>query len=175
MRTCLKIALVIAGTALLAGCWQSKVDFYESDTPLTPFTPGRVVTTDSDGKVSRSMLSLDDSAYVLGTGPAGLRLRFFPLADAPKDYLVIEIEMLHDCKDNICAPVQADALHFFAVAHLNQVGGAEELAANCDDDTAKKLGATSLGVVCDFPDRAKLEKALRTLIGSRPASTVNPE
>jgi hypothetical protein len=171
----LKIALVLAGGVLLAGCWQSKVDFYESDTPLTPFKPGQVTTTDSDGKVTHSTLSLDDGVYVLGRGTAGFRLRFFPLAGAPKDYLLIEAEIVHDCKGNICAPLPANPLHFFAVAHLDQAGGAEELAANCDGDTAKALGATQLGPVCDFSDRATPEKALRTLIDSTPVSTVNPE
>jgi hypothetical protein len=175
MSAHLKIALVLAASVLLAGCWQSKVDFYESDTPLTPFKAGQVATTDSDGKVTHSTLSLDDGVYVLGREAAGFRLRFFPLAGAPKDYLLIEAEIVHDCKDNICAPLPANPLHFFAVAHLNQTGGAQELAANCDDETAEKLGAKQDGVVCDFSDRATLEKALRTLIGSTPVSTVNPE
>jgi hypothetical protein len=125
MQTCLKIALIIAGTVLLAGCWESEIDFYASDAPLTPFKPGKVATTDSDGKVSHSTLSLDDGVYILALGTFGSRLRFFPLADAPKDYLVVEMEILPSCKENICAPLPAGAPHHFAVAHLNQAGGAE--------------------------------------------------
>ena len=174
-RSGLRIALVVACIVLLAGCWESKTDFYASDAPLTPFKAGRVATTDLEGKVSHSTLSLRDGVYSLALGTFGFRLRFFPLAGAPKDYLLVEMEMLTGCKENICAPVRVDALHYFAVAHLTQGGGAEELAANCDGDMAEKIGAKQDGVLCDFSDRATLEKALRTLVGSSPVSTVNPE
>ena len=143
MSARLKIALVLAGSVLLAGCWQSKVDFYASDAPLTPFKAGKVATADSDGKITHSTLSLDDGVYILGREAAGFRLRFFPLAGAPKDYLLIEAEIVHDCKDAICAPLPANPLHFFAVAHLNQTGGAEELAANCDGDTEQLFQGNS--------------------------------
>ena len=175
LPTFLKISLVIAGCVLLAGCWESEIDFYASDAPLTPFKPGKVATTNSDGHVSHSTLSLDDGVYILELGTFGFRLRFFPLAGAPKDYLLVEMEILPSCKENVCAPVRVDASHYFAVAHLTQGGGAEELIASCDADTAEKFGAKQDGEVCTLSDRATLEKALRMLIGSSPVSTVNPE
>ena len=175
MRYHFQALLALLGSTLLAGCWESKTDLYESQEALTPFKVGRVITTDSDGKVSHSALSLNGRVYILGRGAAGLRLRFFPLSNAPNDYLIVEMEILPACKDGTCAPPSAGAPHYYALAHLTSSGGAQELAANCDGNTAEKLGAKQDGEVCEFSDRATLERALRTLIGSAPVSTVNPE
>lgn len=178
MRAAIKILAISLGSALLAGCWQSKADFYAGQTPLTPFKPGPVTTTASDGKTSHSTLFLEGGAYRLVMGAdAGFRLRFFPLAGGPPDMLIIEAELIKNCKAGACDPIGENGPHFFALAHLTPAGGAEELAANCDGDTANRLGAMEAGNsgICDFPDRTTLEKALRTLIGSKPVSIVNPD
>ncbi|HUO02826.1 MAG TPA: hypothetical protein VMU31_08610, partial [Rhizomicrobium sp.] len=137
---------------------------------------GPVTTTASDGGVTHSVLKLDHGVYTMAMGAtSAFRLRFFPLPSAPPDYLVTEMEILK-CKDGVCTLAVANPQHYFAVAHLTKSGGAEQLSANCDGDTARKLGADPVGSdACVFPDRATLEKALRTLIGSKPVSTVNPD
>jgi hypothetical protein len=176
-RGSVKAVVVAAGSLLLVGCWQTRTDFYDSEALLTPFQPGPVTATDSDGKVTRSTLTLNHGVYSLAMGTdAAFRLRFFRLTDAPADTFVAEMEFVN-CKDGVCASPSEGASHYFALARRTRGGGAEELAANCDDSaTAQKLGAKQVGgMICEFSDRATLEKALLTLTGTKPIATVNPQ
>ena len=168
--------MVIAGSVLLAGCWQTKVDFYGQDTPLTPFKPGPMTTTDADGHVTPTHLALDHGVYYLAMSEnSAFRLRFFPLANVPTDNFIAEMELVKNCKMGVCDPPETTAPHYFGLVHLTRSGGAEELAGNCDGNAAQVLGAKRVGLTCEFSDRAKLEQALRTLVGTKPVATVNPQ
>lgn len=167
-----RIALLLV-TPLLSGCWQSDMDLYVGLTPVTPFKPGAIAVKNTDDpEVSHQQLTRDGTVYRISGSKdeAIMVLRFYSLPGAP-GYLVADVTGLATCPAGTCEK----GPHSYGLVHPLPDGRVEELAQNCDGDRAEKVGAVKKGFVCEFSDRATLEKALRSLMTEKPTAIVTPE
>ena len=166
-----KLVLLLL-TPLLSGCWQSEADLYAGQMPVTPFKPGPIEIANADNSdVSHQKLALDGAAYrISGKNQPVMVVRFHPLPGAV-GYLVADVTGWGSCPTGACE----QGTHSYALAHLLPNGRVEEIAQNCDDGRAEKVGAVQKGFVCEFSDRATLEKALRSLLAEKPTAVIRPE
>jgi hypothetical protein len=158
---------------LLSGCWQSEANLYADLTPVTPFKPGAIAIRNTDDpEVSHQQLTLDGTAYRISgrKDEAIMVLRFYSLPGT-LGYLVADATGLASCPTGACEK----GPHSYGLVHSLPDGRVEELAQNCDGDRAERVGATKKGFVCEFSDRATLEKALRTLVTEKPTAIITPE
>jgi hypothetical protein len=180
MESVMRCASIFLAAILLAGCWRSETSLYTDDTPLTPFRPGPMKVLDSDGKVTHEVFTLQDGTYHLRTVGSDnvVNLRFFSLPDAPAGIYVFEAAFLPTCKVvGSCEAAKVDTSRYYGLAHVTEAGVEELMGGDCNAQTVKDLGAVGIDGLnnCEFSNRATLEKALQTLIGTKPVSVTSPE
>ena len=155
---------VLAVSVLLAGCWQSKVDFYANVPTATPFHPGKVASSSAGGEQTHAVLNLERGRYRLTNDDRGSSdfgdgfiLRFLPLAGAPSDIWAFDAQ-------DACKPADANCKtqqHYYGLVRL-MPQGAEVRNPDCPKTTLLGARPDNFGA-CDFSSRALLEKALLAL------------
>jgi hypothetical protein len=155
---------VLAMSVLLAGCWQSKTDFYANVPTATPFHSGKVASNSTSGEQTHAVLSLELGRHRLTNDDRGssdfgdsFLLRFIPLTGAPPDMWAFNAQ-------DACKPADANCKtqqHYYGLVRLTS-RGAEVRNPDCPKTALLGARPDNFGA-CDFSSRALLEKALRTL------------
>ena len=168
----MKRMAALVACALLAGCWQSKGSLYGDRASLQPFREGRVESRAAgrNANIGRARLTWRRDGYRLTNDDRRdsdfgdyFTLRFFALSGAPAGTLVFEATDPCKADDKKCTPQTAP--RYYGLARATRRGAAmfnPECAKN--DPLGKRPGVTVEDYgICDFTERAELEKALSAL------------
>lgn len=155
---------VLAVSVLLAGCWQSKTDFYANVPTVTPFHPGKLASQSSAGEQTHAVLSLERGRYRLTNDDRAssdfgdsFLLRFLPLTGAPPDIWAFDAQDACKPADAHCKTQQ----HYYGLVRRTPQG-AEVRNPDCPKTALPGARPDNFGA-CDFSRRALLEKALTIL------------
>jgi hypothetical protein len=162
----MKSVVTLAATLLLAGCWQSNLDFYSSTPTATPFRPGRVESRNGRGERGQDLLTQERGHYRLTNNDRAdsdfgesFTFRLVALAGLPPDIWVFEAQ--ENCKRDDRNCKAAAQPNYYGLARRTP-RGAEVRNPDCPD--GGMAGGKSDGYgTCDFSSRATLEKALIAL------------